>query len=54
MKHRAWPARMELPPVDPAAFAAEHLTLFRSHLGGGKPSRYEALERAVLGVPSAS
>jgi 2'-5' RNA ligase len=49
VKHRARPARMELPPVEHTAFAAGDLTLFRSHLGGGRPSVYEALERARFG-----
>jgi 2'-5' RNA ligase len=49
VKHRARPARMELPEVEATPFVAGALTLFRSHLGGGKPSVYEALERARLG-----
>jgi 2'-5' RNA ligase len=52
VRHRARPLRMELPAVEHVGFAASDLTLFRSHLGGGKPSRYEALERRALGVPS--
>jgi 2'-5' RNA ligase len=36
-----------LPDPPRATFAAEAVTLFRSHLGGG-PARYEALERVEL------
>ena len=36
-----------LPDPPRATFAAEAVTLFRSHLGGG-PARYEALERVPL------
>jgi 2'-5' RNA ligase len=31
--------------VEPVSFDVEELTLFRSHLGGGAPARYEALHR---------
>jgi 2'-5' RNA ligase len=48
VRHGMRPARLELPVPPPLAFAAEALTLFRSHLGGG-PARYEALERLALG-----
>jgi 2'-5' RNA ligase len=34
--------------VEPVRFDVDHLTLFRSHLGGGKPARYEALQRWPL------
>ena len=37
----------ELPPADP--FQAEAVTLYRSHLGGRGPARYEAVERVALG-----
>jgi RNA 2',3'-cyclic 3'-phosphodiesterase len=39
--------RRSLPDPPRATFAAEAVTLFRSHLGGG-PARYEALERVEL------
>jgi 2'-5' RNA ligase len=46
---RDWRPRMDdLPEVPQATFTAEAVVLFRSHLGGGGPSRYEALERAEL------
>src|SRR5207344_3063005 len=31
--------------VERVRFDVDHLTLFRSQLGGGKPARYEALQR---------
>jgi 2'-5' RNA ligase len=36
-------------PVEPVRFGVEALTLFRSHVGGGAPARYEALRRWHLG-----
>jgi 2'-5' RNA ligase len=46
---RGWRPRVrDLPDAPRAAFAAEAVVLFRSHLGGRGPSRYEALERAEL------
>ena len=39
----------ELPPSPADAFQVEAVTLFRSHLGGGRPARYEALERSLRG-----
>jgi 2'-5' RNA ligase len=43
------PRRGDLPPP-PALFelAAEAVTLYRSHLGGRGPARYEAVERVAL------
>ena len=38
----------DLPDAPHATFAAEAVVLFRSHLGGSGPSRYEALERVGL------
>ena len=38
----------ELPEAPQATFTAGAVVLFRSHLGGGGPARYEALERAEL------
>jgi RNA 2',3'-cyclic 3'-phosphodiesterase len=50
---REWRPRVdELPDPPQATFTAEAVVLFRSHLGGGGPSRYEALERAELGARS--
>jgi 2'-5' RNA ligase len=52
---RDWRPRVdELPDAPQAAFTAEAVVLFRSHLGGRGPSRYEALERAELASSSAS
>jgi 2'-5' RNA ligase len=52
---REWRPRVdELPQAPQASFTAGAVVLFRSHLGGGGPSRYEALERADLGSSSAS
>jgi 2'-5' RNA ligase len=46
---RGWRPRVrDLPDAPHATFAAEAVVLFRSHLGGRGPSRYEALERAEL------
>ncbi|MGZ4280419.1 MAG: RNA 2',3'-cyclic phosphodiesterase [Solirubrobacteraceae bacterium] len=46
---RDWRPRMDdLPEAPRATFAARAVVLFRSYLGGGGPSRYEALERAEL------
>jgi len=46
---RGWRPRLrDLPDAPHATFAAEAVVLFRSHLGGRGPARYEALERAEL------
>jgi 2'-5' RNA ligase len=46
---RAWRPRVgELPAAPGATFTAGAVVLFRSHLGGRGPARYEALERAEL------
>ncbi len=46
---RDWRPRVDdLPEAPRATFTAGAVVLFRSHLGGGGPSRYEALERAEL------
>jgi RNA 2',3'-cyclic 3'-phosphodiesterase len=37
--------------VEPVRFEVRGLTLFRSHLGGGAPARYEPLQRWHLGPP---
>ena len=42
------PRRSGVPPPPAATFAARTLTLYRSHLGGRGPARYEALERVAL------
>ena len=49
VRHRALPRRTGVPEPPSASFAGEALTLFRSHLGGRGPARYEALERVALG-----
>jgi 2'-5' RNA ligase len=36
--------------VEPVRFEVDHLTLFRSHLGGGEAARYEPLGRWRLGA----
>jgi 2'-5' RNA ligase len=41
------PRRAPLPGPPAAAFAGAAVTLYRSHLGGRGPARYEALERVV-------
>jgi 2'-5' RNA ligase len=46
---RVPPAVLET-AVEPVIVDVVHVTLFRSHLGGGKPSRYEALQRWQLGA----
>jgi RNA 2',3'-cyclic 3'-phosphodiesterase len=44
------PRRRGLPELPATApFDAEAVTLYRSHLGGRGPARYEALERVALG-----
>jgi RNA 2',3'-cyclic 3'-phosphodiesterase len=54
---RGAPPRRDLPAVtgwvgsDPAAFAGEAVTLYRSHLGRG-PARYEPLGRVPLVTPA--
>jgi 2'-5' RNA ligase len=46
---RGWPAPSRaLPPSPERPLPAEALTLYRSHLGGGGPARYEPVERAPL------
>jgi RNA 2',3'-cyclic 3'-phosphodiesterase len=46
---REWRPRVdELPEAPRATFTAGAVVLFRSHLGGRGPARYEALERAEL------
>jgi RNA 2',3'-cyclic 3'-phosphodiesterase len=46
VRHGARVRPRELPAPPGASFTAPALTLFRSHLGGGRPARYEALVRA--------
>jgi 2'-5' RNA ligase len=48
VRHRQRPRSLDLarPPAD-APFAVEAVTLMRSHLGGSKPARYEALHRVT-------
>jgi 2'-5' RNA ligase len=44
------PRRGGLPALDgPGGLRAEAVTLYRSHLGGRGPARYEAVERVPLG-----
>jgi 2'-5' RNA ligase len=44
-----WRPRVgDLPAAPQATFAAQSVVLFRSHLGGRGPARYEALERVSL------
>ena len=44
------PRRGGLPEAPPlAGLVAQALTLYRSHLGGRGPARYEAVERVALG-----
>ena len=46
---REWRPRIDdLPEAPQATFTAEAVVLFRSHLGGRGPSRYEPLERVQL------
>ncbi len=48
---RGWRPRIDEAPEAPAArFTADEVVLFRSHLGGRGPARYEALERVALGA----
>jgi 2'-5' RNA ligase len=49
VRHGWRPRLGSLPDGPRATFAAEAVVLFRSHLGGGGPARYEALERVELG-----
>jgi 2'-5' RNA ligase len=49
VRHRALPRRTGVPEPPRASFAGEALTLYRSHLGGRGPARYEPLERVALG-----
>jgi 2'-5' RNA ligase len=44
------PAAVLETAVEPVIVDVGHLTLFRSHVGGGKAARYEALRRWQLGV----
>jgi 2'-5' RNA ligase len=47
---RGWrPRTRDLPEAPHASFSAEAVVLFRSHLGGRRPARYEPLERVLLG-----
>jgi molybdenum cofactor synthesis domain-containing protein len=47
---REWRPRVDdLPDAPQATFTAAAVVLFRSHLGGRGPPRYEALERVALG-----
>lgn len=48
------PRRSGVPSPPEATFTARTLTLYRSHLGGRGPARYEAVERAALRRASAS
>jgi 2'-5' RNA ligase len=46
---REWRPRLDdLPEAPKATFTADAVVLFRSHLGGRGPARYEPLERAEL------
>jgi 2'-5' RNA ligase len=45
---RTRPADVELPALGGPSFALAAVTLMRSRLGGGRPARYEALERVAL------
>jgi 2'-5' RNA ligase len=38
------------PPLEGLGFTPERLVLYESHLGGGRPARYEALEAWELGT----
>jgi 2'-5' RNA ligase len=52
---RGWRPRVrDLPEAPGASFVADAVVLFRSHLGGRGPARYEALERVMLGPPAAA
>jgi RNA 2',3'-cyclic 3'-phosphodiesterase len=42
------PRRSGVPPPPAATFTARTMTLYRSHLGGRGPARYEPLERVAL------
>jgi 2'-5' RNA ligase len=48
VRHGWRPRVRDLPEAPRAAFVAEAVVLFRSHLGGRGPARYEALERMGL------
>jgi 2'-5' RNA ligase len=43
------PRTRDLPEAPRGSFSGEAVVLFRSHLGGRGPARYEVLERLVLG-----
>jgi RNA 2',3'-cyclic 3'-phosphodiesterase len=46
---REWRPRLDQLPEPPrATFTADAVVLFRSHLGGGGPTRHEPLEHAAL------
>jgi 2'-5' RNA ligase len=44
------PATVLETAVEPVFVDVDHVTLFRSHVGGGKAARYEALQRWQLGA----
>ena len=48
------PRRSGVPAPPSRSFTARTLTLYRSHLGGRGPARYEALERVELAVADVS
>jgi RNA 2',3'-cyclic 3'-phosphodiesterase len=48
VRHGWRPRTDDLPEAPQASFSAEAVVLFRSHLGGRVPARYEPLERALL------
>ncbi len=48
VRHRSRPRTLEVPPVGLDEVTPEALTLYRSHLGGREPARYEALERVII------
>lgn len=52
VRHGARVRPRELPAPPRAAFTSPALTLFRSHLGGGRPARYEVLARHRIGADS--
>jgi 2'-5' RNA ligase len=49
VRHGWRPRLDELPEAPRASFDADAVVLFRSHLGGRAPARYEALEHVALG-----
>ena len=48
VRHRSRPRTLEVPPLGVGAVTPEAVTLYRSHLGGREPARYEALERVII------